>query len=90
MIQERPTSSTAAHATYFHVCSSCSLCFQADLWRVISAQTDGGKRCGAPEGKDARSDQAEFCSRGGNDVQLHWGFCFAHWCQAGTVLLPQT
>lgn len=32
-------------------------------WRVISVQTDGESRRGAPEATDARSDQAEFCSR---------------------------
>lgn len=50
------------------------MCFQADPWRVISARTDGGNRRGAPEGKDARSDQAEYYSRGGgghDDVRLH-------------------
>lgn len=63
-----------------HVCS-CSFLFQfcvfRQMGRVISAQTDGESRCGAPEGKDAccaRSDQAEFCSQRGNDVQLHLGF----------------
>lgn len=57
-------------------------------WRVISPQTDGENHCGAPEGKDARSDQAEFCSQGGwgGRCTATFGFCFAHWCQAGTVL----
>lgn len=55
-------------------------------WRVISSQTDGENRCGAPEGKDARSDQAEFCSRGVEWCTTTFGFCFVHWCHAGTVL----
>lgn len=49
--------------------------FQAG-WRVISAQTDGEKNCGAPGGKDARSDQTESCCW--REVGV-WGtatFCF--------------
>lgn len=83
---KRPTRSTGAPATYFHVCSSCSLCFQADEELYPHGQTEKN-HCWAPEATDARSDQAEFCGRGGGKWSAAtFSFCFARWCQAGTVL----
>lgn len=45
-------------------------------WRVISVQTDGESRRGAPEATDARSDQAEFCSRRAEWRTATFGFFF--------------
>lgn len=68
------TRKTSLSSSYIFSCLFLLSLVFSGRWRVISAQTDGESCCRVPEGKDAccaRSDQAEFCSQKGNDVQLH-------------------
>lgn len=90
------TRKTSLSSSYIFSCLFLLSLVFSGRWRVISAQTDGESCCRVPEGKDAccaRSDQAEFCSQKGKDVQLHLfllflflSFFFAHWRQAGKFL----
>lgn len=84
MIQE--TNKFNWSSCYIFSCSSCcGLCFQADgelyLHRQMEKTIVKLLKVKMPD-----LIRLNSAARGGNDVQLHFGFCFAHWCQAGTVL----